>query len=266
MHDRCYATLCIQSDSPGQQGRTWGTTEPHMFRLFAALLLNFTRLPLYVLHNEGVHPLTILSNALPLRSLYGPRPQVHAFTVDVIKSKVRSPISQRHYESMYTKFHAWRLPCKRVALVDYDVLTLRSPDAIFAECGDAEFCAVRAQGGDFVEFERYFNGGVFVLRPDNATYHGFRDALESDAEHAVARSYAEQDLLNHQYPNWKELPPRYNVQNVGAGMPWNEHTDVWIHEKYWVVPEAVRARLHVPKSLPEPSWLDHVRQFFGHLW
>ena len=92
MHDQCYATMCIQSDSPGQQGRTWGKTEPHMFRLFAALLLNFTRLPLYVIHNEGVHPLTMLADALPLKSLYGPRPQVHPFKADVIKSKVRSPI------------------------------------------------------------------------------------------------------------------------------------------------------------------------------
>ena len=87
MHDQCYATLCIQSDSPGQHGRSWGKTEPHMFRLFAALLLNYTRLPLYVVHNEGVHPLAILADAVPLKSLYGLRPQVHPFKVDVIKSR-----------------------------------------------------------------------------------------------------------------------------------------------------------------------------------
>ena len=104
--------------------------------LFAALLLNVTKLPLYVIHNEPVNPLALLR---------APSAQVRPFRADVIKSHVRSPVSQRHYESMYTKFHIWRLPCRQVAYVDYDVLALRSPDRIFAECGDAAFCAVQAR-------------------------------------------------------------------------------------------------------------------------
>ena len=108
MHDRCYATLCIQSDSPRQAGRSWGKTEPHMFRLFAALLLNYTRLPLYVVHNEPVHPVALLNGAVHSRLLHGPHAQVHPFKVDVIRSEVRSSMSNRHYESMCTKFHMWR--------------------------------------------------------------------------------------------------------------------------------------------------------------
>ena len=262
MHDQCYATLCIQSDSPGQHGRSWGKTEPHMFRLFAALLLNYTRLPLYVVHNEGVHPLAILADAVPLKSLYGLRPQVHPFKVDVIKSSVRLSVPNRHYESTYTKFHVWRLPCRQVTYVDYDVLTVRSPDAIFGECGNATFCAVQARG----EVDHYFNSGVFVARPDNVTFVKFKNAIRADEDVHRAHEYPDQDMLNDMYWDWKALPSRYNVQSIGNGGPWDPDSDVFIHQKYWMLPDAVRDRLRVPPLLPKPSWLDHVRQFFGHLW
>ena len=262
MTPRCYATMCIQSDSPAQHGRSWGRTEPPMFRLFAALLLNHTRLPLYVIHDAPVNPVALLGKAVPPRQLHGAHAQVRPFQVDIIKSRVRSPISQRHYESMYTKLHIWRLPCRQVAYVDYDVLTLRSPDPIFDACGNAAFCAVQARG----QGQRYFNGGVFVARPDYATFEKFEHTMRADEARNTVHEYAEQDLLNALYWDWWELPSRYNVQGVGSGRSWDPQSDVWVHEKYWLLPDALRAWLHLPKSLPAPSWFDYIRNFWAHLW
>lgn len=226
------------------------------------MLLNHTHLPLHVLHNEGVRPTTMLFGAVPHRLLHGPRAQVHPYKLDVIKSSVRSPRMQRHYESMYTKFEAWRLPCRQVAYVDYDVLTLRSPDRIFDECGYAPFCAVQGGRSD----QRYFSGGVFVMRPDNRSFSAFMTALHSDELHGISHEYAEQDLLNEMYPDWKALPTHYNVQGVGAGRSWDENATVWMHEKYWKLPAATAHKLHIPEGLPSPTWFDHVWQFLAHFW
>ena len=266
MHRKCYATLCIRSDSPGQGGRTWARTEPSMFGLFVQLLLNHTKLPLFVVHNDAVDPIAVLHGVVSPRHLHGPHAQVHPFEVDVLKSGVRGPILERHYESMFTKLHVWQLPCRQVAYLDYDMLTLRSPDDIFDLCGEAPLCAVNELHSQENFHRRYFNGGVFVLRPSNATYQGLVDKVAADAQNGVVRRFAEQDLLNEAYPNWKTLPRRYDVQNTYSGEPYDLNTDVLIHEKYWYLPPALRAQLPIPSSLPEPTWLDRVVQFFGHFW
>jgi len=262
MHRKCYATLCIRSDSPGHGGRSWARTEPGLFGLFVQLLLNHTKLPLFVVHNDAVDPIAVLYGVVPPRHLHGPHAQVHSFEVDVLKSRVRAAILQRHYESMFTKLHVWRLPCHQVVYLDYDVNTLRSPDDAFDLCDDAPFCAVR----DRTPHLRYFNGGVFVLQPSNDTYWRLRGILDEDGRRGVVREYAEQDFLNEAFPDWKELPRRYNVQGTASGAPYDVKTDVLIHEKFWMLPPALRAQLPIPPSLPEPTWLDHVVQFFGHFW
>ncbi len=262
MHRKCYATLCIRSDSPGHGGRTWARTEPALFGLFAQLLLNHTKLPLFVVHNDAVDPIAVLDGALPPVHLHGPRVQVHPFEVDVLKSSVRATTMNRHYESMYTKLQLWRLPCQQVVYIDYDVLTLRSPDGAFDLCGNAPFCAVYV--GDPIL--RHFNSGVFVFMPGNSTYWRLRGILDEDGRRGVARNSPDQDLLNEAFPEWKALPSRYNVQGLADGWPYDVNKDVFIHEKFYMLPSELRAQLPIPRSLPEPTWLDYVVQFFGHFW
>ena len=73
MHRKCYATLCVRWDSPGHGGRTWARTEPGLFGLFVQLLLNHTRLPLFVMHNNAVDPIAVLyGSVVPFRHLHGP--------------------------------------------------------------------------------------------------------------------------------------------------------------------------------------------------
>ena len=262
MHRRCYATLCIRSDSPGHGGRTWARTEPALFGLFAQLLLNHTKLPLFVVHNDAVDPIAVLDGVVPPRHLHGPHAQVHPFEAEVLKGGVRAPIMSRHYESMFTKLHLWRLPCQQVVYIDYDVLTLRSPDGAFDLCGDEPFCAVYV--GDPIL--RQFNGGVFVMQPSNDTYWRLRDLIDEDRRRGIARPLAEQELLNGAFPEWKALPSRYNVQGTASGYPYDVNTDVLIHEKFYMLPLELRAQLPIPRSLPEPTWLDYVVQFFAHFW
>lgn len=263
MHRKCYATLCVRWDSPGHGGRTWARTEPGLFGLFVQLLLNHTRLPLFVMHNNAVDPIAVLyGSVVPFRHLHGPHAQVHPFEVEVLKGGVRSAIMHRHYESMVTKLHAWTLPCQQVMYIDYDVLTLRSPDSAFDLCGNAPFCA--AYVGDPIL--RRFNAGVFVIRPSNDTYWRLRSIVDEDKLRGIARPLGDQELLNEAFPDWKELPRRYNVQGTASGNPYDVNKDVLVHEKFYMLPPALRAQLPIPPSLPEPTWLDYVVQFFGHFW
>lgn len=264
MHRKCYATLCVRWDSPGHGGRTWARTEPGLFGLFVQLLLNHTRLPLFVMHNDAVDPVPVLDGRVPHGLLHGPHAQVHPFEVEVIKPPVRASIMHRHYESTYTKLHAWRLPCHQVAFIDYDMITLRSPDGVFDICEDARLCAVR--DGNSAEIES-FNSALFVFKPDNLTYLNLRSLLDGSAGALSVRPLVgDQDLLNQAFPNWEELPRRYNVQGTAHGKPYDVNTDVLVHEKFYMLPPALRAQLPIPSSLPEPTWLDHVVQFFGHFW
>ena len=123
---------------------------------------------------------------------------------------------------------------------------MRSPDAIFGECGNATFCAVQARG----EVDHYFNSGVFVARPDNVTFVKFKNAIRADEDVHRAHEYPDQDMLNDMYWDWKALPSRYNVQSIGNGGPWDPDSDVFIHQKYWMLPDAVRDRLRVPRCCP----------------
>lgn len=256
---KCYATLAIRSDSPGHAGRSWKHTEPALLALFTTALLNHTSLPIFIMHNAAVDPIAALSGAVSSRLW---RAQVHAFEVAVLKPPVRAQILYRHYEHMYTKLHAWRLPCRQVMFVDYDVVALHTPDEAFAVCGDANLCAVH--DGNNPKIDR-FNAGVFVLQPSNDTYRKLHDYLKNGT-HRTAVPQIEQDLLNRFFREWRPLPSRFNVQGVASGKPYKLDSDVFVHEKYYEMPTALRAHLHIPPSLPEPSWLDHIVQFLLHFW
>ena len=46
------------------------------------------------------------------------------------------------YRQMYSKIHAWALPCAHVLYTDYDGWPVRSLDDAFGLCGRAPLCAV----------------------------------------------------------------------------------------------------------------------------
>ena len=237
-----------------QQGRTW-STERALFRIFAMRLLNYTQLPLHVLHNVDVGPYGVLTGI--------PEVDVHVnyHQVDLIHGHTSG--FQRHYANMYTKLHAWSVLaplCGTVTLLDYDVLTLRPPDGIFAACGGAPLCAVRTNRN-----ASYFNGGLLVFPPSETTFAQMKRAVAAERERGQRRDDAEQGLLNEWYPKWKPLPREYNAQGAAGGTYWNPDTTVFLHEKYWLLPPDVQVRL-LPKGegKARPTLLSHLRSFFKH--
>lgn len=248
--------MFVRTHDPTQQGRTW-PVEAALFRVFVLGLLNFTQLPLHVLHNAEAAPHGVLGG------IPGARAQVHFHQVDLIHGHTSG--FNRHYAHMYTKLHAWRVLaplCGTVALVDYDVLTLRPPDGVFDACGGAPLCAVRSRSN-----ATYFNGGLLVLQPDAATFVRMKRTVAMEREQGRRRDDAEQSLLNEWYPAWKPLPLEYNVQGVAAGAPWSQDKSVFLHEKYWLLPPEVQGRL-LPKGegQTQPTLLDLLRSLFAHLF
>jgi len=252
----CFATMFVLTHTPTQQGRTW-STERDLFRVFALRLLNHTQLPLHVLHNLAVPPHDVLAGIAPDVSA-----RVHYHSVDLIHGHTSG--FQRHYEHMYTKLHAWRVLapplCGTVAFVDYDVLTLRTPDGIFGACGGAPLCAVRTNRN-----ASYFNGGLLVFPPSESTFARMKRAVATERERGHRRDDAEQGLLNEWYPAWKPLPRAYNAQGAAGGVPWSEDATIFLHEKYWLLPPEVQMRL-LPKGegKARPTLLSHLRSFFKH--
>lgn len=251
----CFATMFVLTHTPTQQGRTW-TTEKALFRVFALRLLNHTQLPLHILHNLAAPPYDVLAGIAPD---VGTR--VHFHHVDLIHGHTSG--FQRHYEHMYTKLHAWQVLaplCSTVALVDYDVLTLRPPDGIFGACGGALLCAVRTNRN-----ASYFNGGLLVFPPNENTFARMKRMVATERERGQRRDDAEQGLLNEWYPAWKPLPREYNTQGVAGGASWSEDTTVFLHEKYWLLPADVQMRL-LPKGegRARPTLLSHMHSFFKH--
>jgi len=247
--------MFVLTHTPTQQGRSW-STERALFRVFAARLLNHTQLPLHVLHNLEVPPYDVLVNIPDVGA------RVHFHRVDLIHGHTSG--LQRHYEHMYTKLHAWRVLaplCRTVALVDYDVLTLRPPDGIFGACGGAPLCAVRTNRN-----ASYFNGGLLVFPPSESTFARMKRAVAAERERGQRRDDAEQGLLNEWYPAWKPLPREYNAQGAAAGAAWSEDKTVFLHEKYWLLPPDVQVRL-LPKGegRARPTLLGHIRSLLGHL-
>lgn len=251
----CFATMFVLTHTPTQQGRTW-TTEKSLFRVFALRLLNHTQLPLHVLHNRETPPYDVLVQIPDVRS------RVHFHRVDLIHGHTSG--FQRHYEHMYTKLHAWRVLaplCGTVALIDYDVLTLRPPDGVFGACGGAPLCAVRTNRN-----ASYFNGGLLVFPPSEAVFEQMKRAVALEHQRGRRRDDAEQGLLNEWYPAWKPLSREYNAQGAAAGASWSEETTVFLHEKYWLLPPDKQVRL-LPKGEGQarPTLLSHLRSLFNHL-
>lgn len=247
--------MFLLTHAPSQQGRTW-STERALFRVFVTRLLNYTQLPLHVLHNLEDGPRGILVGVpeADIRVDYHRVNLIHRHTSGF----------QQHYANMCTKFHAWNVlapMCGTVALVDYDVLTLRSPDGIFGACGGAPLCAVRTNRN-----ASHFNGGVLVFPPSQTVFTQLVRTAAVEHERGQLSDNTEQGLLNELYPRWKPLPREYNAQGAAGGTYWNQDTTVFLHEKYWLLPPDVQVRL-LPKGegKARPTLFGHLRSFFKHI-
>lgn len=247
--------MFILTHAPTQQGRTWAT-ERALFRVFASRLLNYTQLPLHVLHNLDDCPHGTLAGIPEVDR------RVHYHRVGVIHRHTSG--FQQHYANMYTKVHAWDVlapMCGTVALVDYDVLTLRSPDGIFGACGSAPLCAVRTNRN-----ASQFNGGLLVFPPSGTVFTQLRRIIASEQERSQSHDDTEQGLLNELYPTWKPLPREYNAQGAATGTYWNTDTTVFLHEKYWLLPPDVQVRL-LPKGegKTRPTLFGNLRSLLKNL-
>jgi len=212
--------------------------DEQMVQLWARRMLGLTRLPIFIMHTGNVDVDAILGTVDD-----GAR-RLRLFPVHIIPmSSVGSMIW--YYRDMYTKLHAWTLPCQRVAYLDYDGLPLRSLDGIFAACGEAEFCAVRDRimpSSVWGVFRTIFNAGVLVLRPSQAV---FEEMLHEAVREGAQYKYAEQGYLNRRFSNWTELPRGYNIpyyairrwpKDPEAVAEVQSQSSFFYHDKLWRMP------------------------------
>ena len=204
--DRCFSTLIFRAQRDGNFSE-----HERMLSVFASRMLHFTSLPIVVMHAGHINASSVLESVDPFGRLRFVR-------VELIDLATNNTIAR--YRHHYTKLNAWRLPCKRVALFDYDGFAVQPLDSIFDACGDDnELCAVREfwamrglarEAG--IQREEYFNSGVLVLRPSNATFERLFRAASLEKQLGAPRKIGEQDFLNVAFPEWKEINRSYNVQ------------------------------------------------------
>ena len=209
-----------------------------MVRLWVSRLLHLTSLRIFVMFAR-------LDEASVRHMLREPPEQrVTLLSVPIVRAATNGTLP--HYRLMHTKLHAWSLPCARVALLDYDVIAIRDPSPIFDSCGTAKFCAGQDFSTPGPHGRVIFNGGVFVLRADNATHRRLVAAAEDDAQRGLGRPFAEQAFLNEHFRGaWRQLANRFNMQ--GTWTPLKQHRavrdGVLLHQKLSQLPSVVEEAL-----------------------
>ena len=253
LHPRCYATLLFRPRNQSVMLRKQWALDEAMVSLWAARMANTTLLPIYVMHDERTER---LASELARRAGNGSRRMVVPQRISTIVVDARGTFAQ--YREMYSKIHAWNLPCERVLYTDYDGWPLRSMDEAFELCGrHTPLCAVpdtvtpiaaalRKRGG-------YFNGGVLLIQARHDTYHALLQEAARDSQRGSARWFAEQGMLNNFFSNnWTRLPPAFNVQGVALHGRVDEASARFVHEKFFKLRRGMLKRLGVPsvRALP----------------
>ena len=246
MEARCFATLLYRGSADGNY-----TEQERMVSLWANRMLHFTALPVYVMFAGPVNATQILQHADPFGRL-------RLLPVTLLDFATRSTLPR--YRHLWTKLHAWRLPCQRVALLDYDGWAVAAPDGIFDACdSSAELCAshaydvgrnaemafARAAGAQRPD---YFNAGVLVLQPSNRTFERLLSRARLDQQANAHRKEGDQDFFNVAFPEWKELNRSFNIM---GGLWRREGQHAWassgrahfIHERIARHPPAFAQRL-----------------------
>ena len=149
--------------------------------------------------------------------------------VDVrIVPKLSSSGGHPWWREMLTKIALWTLiDYDQVAYYDSDHVYMKSPVALFDECGQHTFCACRdtgpgMQGG-------YLNAGFMVIHP-NLTIFKHLQKLSFIANNM---EYAEQSMVNIIFKDkWKEIDEKYNLMMVDKEKALRPGV-VAIHDKWW---------------------------------
>lgn len=140
-------------------------------------------------------------------------PIEHRFTVlKVNHLKPASNVGHPRYTQMHAKFFLWKLPYKRVAYYDLDIVVKQPADRCAKLCASQHLlCAVK----DPVAMEllgrkqdAYFNAGFLILTPSQRIFQALTRLPIDNFQ------FAEQDVLNHVFNNkWHELPKTCNFMH-----------------------------------------------------
>ncbi len=129
----------------------------------------------------------------------------------------------------FAKLRLWQMTeYDRVVFLDADTLVLRNCDRLFDY---PEFAAAPNVYESLGDFHR-LNSGVFVARPDLATFHAMVQAL--DRPGAFWRR-TDQTFLETFFPDWHGLPVFYNLlQYVWMNLPglWSWDQVKIVHYQY----------------------------------
>ena len=136
-----------------------------------------------------------------------------------------------HFAECWSKLRLWELEqFEQVALLDADMIVLKSIDGLLDDAGSLPPCCIRAVHECFCAVKRgdepcahharstplaphagsYFNSGLMVLRPSRLLFTHMLEALAASDLSACA--FAEQDFLNTYFRGaWQPLPWTYNA-------------------------------------------------------
>ena len=233
-HRRCFATVLYQ-DLKNTLRRRPFHEDIAMLRLWASRMLAASSLPIFIMHAaiDPVEALGALANVTKDQTCFGGR--LYLQQVPLIRGPTRGDWT--HYRHVYTKLHAWNLPCDQVTFLDYDVIPLREGvDRIFDLCETDDLCGTQDTTTPKPPKLRLINAGVMVLRPNRTRLERWLELIADENRRGVSRALSEQGFLRTHHPNWRDLPfgwhlPQYfgwafwPRANVSAAIAWLRHND-----------------------------------------
>lgn len=207
--------------------------------LVRSLKLSGTAADIVVMHTGGVatgalSPLEELGAQLVAVDLL---PTSDTFNARHAKAKIHAanPFTKGGKPAFHTpldnfaKLRLWEMEqYERIVFIDADAIVLRNIDRLFAY---PEFCAAPNVYESLADFHR-MNSGVFVARPDKATF--VRMLAMLDAPDAYWPR-TDQTLLQAFFPEWHGLPVHFNMlQYVWFNLPelWHWPSVSVIHYQY----------------------------------
>lgn len=167
----------------------------------------------------------------------------------------------------FTRLKFWNMTeFDQIMYVDSDGMFLNDVSYSFSACGSAKFCAVGDRGVMLpgTNYRKYFNAGMFILRPDRQFYEGY---LLKQLHTSCFNSFlSDQNTFNRIFAKtWKRLNNNYNSLSYIKSL--NPNT-VFIHDKF---PGLVKRSLILPieKQYPQSkssSFIGWVQvEAFGFL-
>jgi alpha-N-acetylglucosamine transferase len=233
------------------------------------------RAPLLVLAPRDVDGLEALARegcriepvaTLPLSEAFRQRHDRDALHRRSPFEKGEKPAFHRPLDN-FCKLRLWQLTeFERIVFLDADTLVVKNIDRLLTY---PEFSAAPNLYETLADFRR-LNSGVFVARPDEATFAAMLARL--DAPEAYWRR-TDQTFLEHWFPDWHGLPYTYNtLQYLFFAIPelwhWPSiHVVHYQYEKPWQTDHPKAERLGplielwhrvlegrgIPETLPAPA-------------